>query len=468
MRFIHTADWHLGNSMYQMDRSQEMDSFFSWLKDQIIQKEADALVVAGDVFDTVNPPVEARKKYFSFLSSLMETCCRSVIITGGNHDSGALLDAPAEILKELNVNVTGCLGDRTIDDMIFELYDRTGQVCGICAAIPFLRELDLRHFKERAVTREIASIQGKDRTSEAEATSGVPAADASDCTSGSGNTLCSGKGSEEETSLSDAYRLIYEEAWKAADKLRGERNIPIIATGHLYAADLEGRLAGVEPSVKKSDDGVRSIDIVGKLGSIPPSVFHSGFDYVALGHIHYTTMVARNPKIRYSGSPFVLGFDEAQIPHHVLHVSCEMGEVPTVDKLEVPPVLHFLRVSGTCDELAGRLMELKASAPENLYVEVCYKAELGLNIHEELEPILKDAPFTVADWKVLRQENREEAQVYEDTFEGAGQLDEEDIFRLLLQRKSGYGEGSTELEECFKELYPLFHQVSEDVKRGDA
>ena len=68
MRFIHTADWHLGNSMYRIDRVSEADAFLAWLKERIVAENADALIVAGDIFDTVNPPTEARRKYFSFLS----------------------------------------------------------------------------------------------------------------------------------------------------------------------------------------------------------------------------------------------------------------------------------------------------------------------------------------------------------------------------------------------------------------
>ena len=94
MRFIHTADWHLGNSMYRIDRSSEADAFLAWLKERIVAEKANALIVSGDIFDTFNPVTAAREKYFSFLASLKETQCKTVIITGGNHDSGMLLDAP--------------------------------------------------------------------------------------------------------------------------------------------------------------------------------------------------------------------------------------------------------------------------------------------------------------------------------------------------------------------------------------
>ena len=128
----------------------------------------------------------------------------------------------------------------------------------------------------------------------------------------------------------DLLKRLYADAYRCALELRGDRNIPIIATGHLYASKLSGRendgqesgtggdivataeLANVENVAlpeNSVDDGVR--EVIGTLGNVDVSTFPDGLDYVALGHIHYTSMVAKNPKVRYSGSPFVMGFDES-------------------------------------------------------------------------------------------------------------------------------------------------------------
>ena len=100
MKLIHTADWHLGNQMHDINRTEEYRHFFKWLKEKIIQEKAEVLVISGDVFDVANPSVEARKLYFDFLSVLDETECSNIVIIGGNHDSGNLLDAPKQILKK--------------------------------------------------------------------------------------------------------------------------------------------------------------------------------------------------------------------------------------------------------------------------------------------------------------------------------------------------------------------------------
>ena len=253
MRFIHTADWHLGNSLFNIDRTKEFESFLKWLKEEIIKTNADALVIAGDIFDVANPPVNSRKQYNEFLASLLNTTCKNVIVVGGNHDSGALLDSEKNILEFLNIHVVGSLSNiskETLGDVVFEIKDKKQNVIGLCCAIPFARELELRNYYKEQL---------------------------------------------EPGKLSDyAYKNLYELVCEEAIRKSEGKNIPIIATGHLYASGLEGRLEGQEKE-SRSDDGRRTIDdVIGNLGSVHVSVFPKKFSYVALGHIHYTSAKAED------------------------------------------------------------------------------------------------------------------------------------------------------------------------------
>ena len=67
------------------------------------------LIIAGDIFDIGNPPNYARRIYYEFLTKLLPTACRHIIVIGGNHDSPAMLNAPADLLKTLNVHVIGAV-----------------------------------------------------------------------------------------------------------------------------------------------------------------------------------------------------------------------------------------------------------------------------------------------------------------------------------------------------------------------
>ncbi len=432
MRFIHTADWHLGNSLFNIDRTKEFEEFLGWLKDELVKTEADALVIAGDVFDVVNPPVTSRKQYNKFLASLLNTKCRNVIIVGGNHDSGALLDSEKEILDVLNIHVVGSLNNISLEnlgDIVYEIKDENDQVTGLCCAIPFAREIELRnYFKDKVGQGELSDY---------------------------------------------AYQNLYNHIKMAAEKKNKGKNVPVIATGHLYAAGLEGRFENAEKEIR-CDDGRRTIDdVIGNLGSVHVSVFPEEFSYIALGHIHYTTMVAKNPKVRYSGSPFVLGFDEANLPRYVLLVEVETGKETKVEKIEVPRFFEYKRISGTIEEIKNELKEIKtASVPT--FLELYYKREEGLSVYDELYETIGNLPKGVyvvnKKPQIFSQVNNSYSDIENDEIKN---LSAEDIFKSLILNKSEIdttGLSEKEIEKKKKELIkkylPLFMEVAEEVESG--
>ena len=417
MRFIHTADWHLGNQLHDIDRREEARTFFHWLKNQIIEKNVNTLIVAGDIFDTANPPVEARRLYYTFLASLVDTCCKNVIITGGNHDSALLLDSAKDLLEVLHIRVIGSINGLSPEDMCIELLDEDGSANGICMALPFVRELELRNLlSEKISDGDLYAL---------------------------------------------AYKKLYDTVYEAAEKMRKGRPLPIIATGHLYAADLEGRLSGAAGSVK-SDDGVKVLDVLGTLGNVPPSVFPPA-DYIALGHIHYTTMVAKNPAVRYSGSPFVMGFDEADISHYVLSVEINKnsGEKAfEVEKVATPVTYRYKRLTGSLAELKNEISDLSEKVPdEKIFLELCYKKELGVSAQNYLADAILSLPenIHVVSWKVIDAEkylsitSNESFDVSE-----IQNLDNKEIFTRLILSKSGFPLGSQEAKAALEKFLPLF------------
>ena len=420
MKLIHTADWHLGNSMHDIDRLEETKQFLSWLKGRIEEFGAECLVVAGDIFDTTNPSVEARRQYFRFLASLLDTCCKNIVLVGGNHDSGAMLDAPRDLLDALNIQMVGSLGDRPIDELVKELKDDSNNVIGISVAVPYVREQELRRFK----------IEGDDNF------------------------------------VQSTYKGLYQAVYEAAEKLRNGRQIPMIATGHLYASNLEGRPENDNGSDAKGH-GMR--DIVGNLGTVPASSFPEGFDYVALGHIHYSSKVAGNPKIRYSGSPFILGFDEAERAHHILAIDLQKGVEPSVQKIETPQYYSFKRISGSIESITANDKQLrKESIPKPSMIEIEYDYTPVVNIHEALLPVLEKAPLEVVSWKVNRNNALGANSFSDETLESVDVLDDEEIFRRLLMSKIGITEMNDDIKKDFENYLPLFRQVVEEVKSEEA
>ncbi|MCK8238776.1 exonuclease subunit SbcD, partial [Erwinia amylovora] len=73
MRIIHTADWHLGQFFYTKSRAAEHQAFLDWLLEQAEAQQADAIIGAGDIFDTGTPPSYARELYNRFVVKLQPT-----------------------------------------------------------------------------------------------------------------------------------------------------------------------------------------------------------------------------------------------------------------------------------------------------------------------------------------------------------------------------------------------------------
>src|SRR5690349_20203908 len=127
MRVLHTSDWHLGKRLEQCERTEEHQHFLDWLVQIIQAQNIELLIIAGDIFDTGSPSNTALKQYYDFLWQLRQTCCRDVVVIGGNHDSVSTLNAPKALLKYFNVHVVGG-ATPTIEEEIIPITDAQGQV----------------------------------------------------------------------------------------------------------------------------------------------------------------------------------------------------------------------------------------------------------------------------------------------------------------------------------------------------
>src|SRR5687767_12022359 len=136
LRLLHTSDWHLGHALHGVARDEEHQAFLRWLLDTIAGEDVDAVIVAGDIFDTANPPVSALKAFFAFIAQARRRFPDlSIVIIGGNHDSPTRLDAPDSLLRQLDVHVVGGLasgtdgatGELDMDRLLVPLRDRSGR-----------------------------------------------------------------------------------------------------------------------------------------------------------------------------------------------------------------------------------------------------------------------------------------------------------------------------------------------------
>ncbi|AIR91509.1 exonuclease SbcCD subunit D C-terminal domain-containing protein [Pseudomonas cremoricolorata] len=303
MRLFHTSDWHLGQSLHGQDRDFEHACFLEWLLGQLQLRQPDALLIAGDLFDTVNPPVKAQERLYDFIVRAHEQQPKlDIVMIAGNHDSGSRVELPAALMRRLRTHALGRVhwldeGQLDAERLLIPLTNARGKVCAWCLALPFLRP---------------AEVTGPH--------------------------------------LGDDYlkgiATVHEQLTAAALRKRG-KDQALVAISHAHMAG--GAV---------SEDSERSL-IIGNAEALPARLFDPSIAYVALGHLHKPQKVNREERIRYSGSPLPLSFAEINYPHQVLEVELQGAQLVSVEPRLVPRAVALLRIGpAPLDEVLAQLAEL--------------------------------------------------------------------------------------------------------------
>ena len=94
MRILHTSDWHLGKNLESFSRLEEQIEVLEEILEISDRFDVDAILIAGDLFDTFNPPAKAVEIFYKYLKRLTKSASRPVIAIAGNHDSPDRIEAP--------------------------------------------------------------------------------------------------------------------------------------------------------------------------------------------------------------------------------------------------------------------------------------------------------------------------------------------------------------------------------------
>ncbi|HPW94126.1 MAG TPA: exonuclease SbcCD subunit D C-terminal domain-containing protein, partial [Fibrobacteraceae bacterium] len=396
------SDWHLGNTLKDKDRTDEFESFLTWVLDALKEEQVDALLVSGDIFDVANPSHRIQEIYYRFLSKIALSGCSQVVIIAGNHDSGLLLDAPKNLLSTISIYVVGNVVKGDLSGEMIELKNKDGGVEMIVCAVPYLKEAALRDVCPKEVDRDIAKLVVEGTRAH--------------------------------------YHAVFDLALQRKVEL-GNPEIPIVAMGHLFAANVSGG----------KDEGIR--DVVGNLGLIDVDVFPEGFDYVALGHIHRAQKIGGLNHIRYSGAPLLMGFDEIGQKRIVHIVDFPKGESCVVEKLEVPSFQEFVRISGDLFTIQKELSLLREKK-SNAFVEIIYNGEeLINNLSYRLKDDLEEVTFTVV--RLMNQKEYLSGVLLDEKIEDLSEMREEEVFLKLLEVNHISEEQSQELLAAFREIIAL-------------
>jgi exonuclease SbcD len=345
LRLFHTSDWHLGQNLHGQERDFEHACFLEWLLDQLKLAQPDVLLIAGDIFDTVNPPVKAQERLYDFIVSAHEQQpLLTIVMIAGNHDSGSRIELPAPLMRRLRTHALGRVlwlddGQLDAERLLLPLPNAQGEIAAWCLALPFLRP---------------AEVTGAHL----------------------GDNYLRGIGQ------------VHEWLIEAANAKR-QPGQALIAISHAHMA-----------GGSVSEDSERSL-IIGNAEALPASLFGPSISYVALGHLHKPQRVNGEERIRYSGSPIPLSFSEIKYEHQILDVLLEGETLISVESKHIPRSVQLQRIGPA--PLAEILLQLADLPNIDLLAETQRQPWLEVRVTlDEPQPDLRHQVENALQGKAVR------------------------------------------------------------------
>jgi exonuclease SbcD len=388
MRALHTADWHIGQTLNGWSREAEHEVFLGAVADILKEEEIDLLLVAGDVFDNTNPSGESQRLFYRALAAFKEhRPGLTVVISGGNHDPALRLEAPGDLVEAFDIHTIGTVrrknGAVDVEAHLVPVPGPGEAPAAFVLAIPFLRAADL--------------------------------------------TGISFSADDQDRSIIEAARRFHAEIVDAAAALAGD--LPLIATGHLHCA------GGLE------SEGAERRILIGGAHAVPPDIFPERLDYVALGHLHGPQNLAGG-RVRYSGSCFPLSASEIHYSHGVTILDID-GRTVTATHREIAWPAPVLRLPATgITDLAGleaALAGIETEAPVDLrplvYVELIAE-DAPTVVLGKAEELLRAAPVRPAGLRIHRDDaDRQDAAP---TAVPLSETDPETLFAAAFEARNGF------------------------------
>ncbi len=301
MKLLHTSDWHLGKRLDDFTRLEEQQAVLQEICEITEREQADAVLVAGDLFDTFNPPTEAVDLFYKTLKRLTGNGSRPVIAIAGNHDSPDRIEAPDPLARECGIIFAGYPNSLITP---FELE----------SGLKVLRSeegfLELKLPATTAPLRILLTPYANEYRMK---------------------TCLGQENSEEEL------RTVLQSGWQSlASQYCDSKGINVLVT-HLFMVR-KGDDLPEEPEEEKPVLHVGGAQAV-FTENIPLQV-----QYAALGHLHRMHAADVHPcPVYYSGTPISYSFAEADQRKYVLMVEVEPAETAVVRQVELTRGKRLLR-----------------------------------------------------------------------------------------------------------------------------
>ncbi|EYB68357.1 nuclease SbcCD subunit D [Deinococcus phoenicis] len=334
MRVLHTADFHAGRNLRGFDRTPEVHAALVEIAGLARSEKADAVLVSGDLFDTVNPSAEAEAAVFDFFLRLRDADIPAVVIAG-NHDSAARLHSFAGLLGWVGVQLVAQPTANPLD-LIRTVETRSGEQLTV-GALPFLSE-------RRLV--KAADLLGGDV---------------------------------------GAWRQKYREGMgfflrKLAEGFRGNSVNMLMAH------------ATMDGAVPSGSERTMQFDLMNAY-TLSPLQLPTEAQYVALGHVHKPQKSSEMPLAHYPGSVIQLDFGEAGEKKQVNLVEVEAGRPARVTPIPLTSGRELRTVRVGLDQVESRLASL---ANFGGLVKVVVQAPAGTALPGLKDRVLRQVPGALA------------------------------------------------------------------------
>ena len=397
MKILHTADWHLGKRLDNFSRLEEQKLVLDEICVIADQQEADVIVVAGDLFDTFNPPVEAIELLYKTLKRLTNNGKRPVIAIAGNHDSPDRIDSPDPLARECGIIFVGLPNMEMKPLKMEDGFEITRTDAG------FL-EIALPHYSYPI--RLIATPYANE------------------------TRMKTFFGEDKVTSLQEALSSSWAET---ANQYCDENGVNILTT-HLYMMKRGGEIL-------EEPDGEKPLKI-GNADIVYSDSMPAQIQYTALGHLHRFQNVGTNEKpVIFTGSPLAYSFSEAGQQKYISIIHAEPNEIVRFERIELKEGRQLVRKR--FDNIDAAVLWLTEN--QNTLVELTIESDTFLtsedmkrlqSAHSEiihLIPIVKQQEINLSEGNQINLDQDMES-LFADFFKSKkGQEPNEEILNLFKE-----------------------------------
>ena len=409
VHFLHTSDWHLGQFFHHHEREYEHTEFLNWLLTQIKSKQPNALLIAGDIFDVVNPASSALKQFYKFLTDAHALAPHmQTLMIAGNHDSGYRIEQVEPFLDRFNAKAVGVIGKTAeqkldLDKLLVPIYDAAQNIVAWCLTLPYLRSAEITGLNEHS--------------------------------------------SDNQSAVAYLHQQLIAEA-----KARKQPDQALILMSHAH-------MQGGETS-----DSERPI-VVGNEEALSTALFDEVIDYVALGHLHKPQKVGQ-AHMRYSGSPIPLSFSEINYKHQVLDVQLDPLQPEdtrfSYTALPVPRSIELHRIKGELNDVFEQLKALPEGEishidqREYIDIEYCTDTPPRPNLRQQFEDLLPKARYRLVKISRYYKNNPTENTPLKVQLEPPTP---EKLFEKIWQHK-----GYVHDDAVFKDFQSLVHEAQRSLE----